>query len=120
MPKDSSRQNSLKDWANTYQKYKYTPLDASRNSVRLLRLRPAPDSSWAIRCSLFHTTLEEAPPYIALSYAWGDTNSSFPILVDSDTVSVTKNLRHALLRLRPKGGEKAGDLVVWIDAICIN
>jgi Heterokaryon incompatibility protein (HET) len=120
MPKDEPRQKSRTDWANTYQKYKYTPLDASRNSIRLLRLRVAPDSSWPIRCSLFHTTLEEAPPYVALSYTWGDAVGSSPILVNSDTVTVTRNLRHALLHLRPECGEEVGDLVMWIDAICIN
>jgi hypothetical protein len=118
MPKNDSRQNSFKDTLNIYQKYKYRPLDTTQNSIRLLRLRPAPDPSWPIRCTLFHTTLEEAPPYIALSYAWGDGSDSKLILVDSDTVSVTRNLLHALLRLRPERGDE--DLVMWIDAICIN
>ena len=51
---------------------------------------------------------EEAPPYIALSYAqaWGDGSDSKLILVDSDTVSVTRNLLHALLRLRPERGDE--------------
>jgi hypothetical protein len=116
--KKSPRQNSLKDRSITYQKYQYTPLDASQNSIRLLRLQAAPDASAPIRCSLFHTTHKEAPPYVALSYVWGDSSNPQLVLVDSGAISVTPNLHHALLRLRPDAGQD--DLVMWIDAICIN
>jgi hypothetical protein len=118
MPKPSSRQNSHKNDRITPQPYRYQPLSPSQSSIRLLRLHPTPDPSWPIRCTLFHTTLKEAPPYVALSYAWGDAAGSSLIIIGSETVSVTRNLRHALLRLRPKRGEE--DLVMWIDAICIN
>src|SRR6187402_1873112 len=72
----SSRQNSLKENLISYRKYQYAPLDPTPGSIRLLRLHAAPDASWPIRCSLFHTTFEDAPPYIALSYAWSDRSGS--------------------------------------------
>lgn len=118
MPKSHSRENSFKIYPGKYQKYEYTPLDPSPNSIRLLRLQRARDSSWPIRCTLFHTTLEDAPPYVALSCTWGDPLGSQLILVDSETIFATRNLLHALLRLRQEYGEE--DLVLWIDAICIN
>ena len=118
MPKPTSRQNSYKNDRITQQPYQYEPLSSSQSSIRLLRLHPSPDRSWPIRCTLFHSTLEEAPPYVALSYAWGDAAGPSLILVGTETVSVTRNLRHALLRLRPRSGEE--DLVMWVDAICIN
>ncbi|KAE8443174.1 hypothetical protein EG329_002272 [Mollisiaceae sp. DMI_Dod_QoI] len=101
-----------------YRKFQYTPLDGNRSSIRLLRLLPGPDASWPVRCSLFHTTLETAPPYKALSYTWGDKSISLPIVVDSDNIFITGNLKHALQRLRPIGNEP--EVVLWIDAICID
>ncbi|KAK0105888.1 hypothetical protein ONS95_004400 [Cadophora gregata] len=103
-----------------YRKYNYTPLDSRKDSIRLLRLHASPsaDSTWPIRCSLFHTTFASAPPYIALSYVWGQQIGSQLISIDQEHVSITPNLRHALTRLRPKPGES--DLVMWVDAICIN
>jgi hypothetical protein len=118
MPKSDSRENSFKIDPGKYQKYEYTPLDPSHKSIRLLRLQRAPDSSWPIRCKLFHTTLEDAPPYVALSYAWGDPHGSQLIHVDSEIIFATRNLLHALQRLRHENGEE--DLILWIDAICIN
>ncbi|CZR63673.1 related to heterokaryon incompatibility protein het-6 [Phialocephala subalpina] len=112
------RQHSMEKKPLGYRDYHYTPLDGNRHSIRLLRLLPAPDNSWPIRCKLFHTTLENAPPYIALSYTWGDRSTSQPILVDSDNIFITANLKHALARLRPTGDEK--EVVFWIDSICID
>jgi hypothetical protein len=112
--KRPSRKNTLEK--NT-QKYNYNPLDTTQNSIRLLRLKAAEDPSWPLRCSLFHTSLSEAPPYVALSYCWGErTNSQF-VFIENEVLSVTPNLKHALQRLRPSSGE---DLVLWVDAICIN
>jgi hypothetical protein len=116
--KPSSWQNPLEKSLANCDKYQYTPLDPKPNSIRLLRLFHAPDPSYPIRCSLFNTTLSSAPPYIALSYSWGDKSGSQPIIVYSKTLSVTPNLKHALKRLRPKSGEP--ELVLWVDAICIN
>ncbi|KAH9203959.1 heterokaryon incompatibility protein-domain-containing protein [Leptodontidium sp. 2 PMI_412] len=101
-----------------YRKYRYRPLDNTKGSVRLLKLHAAPDRDWPIRCSLFHTTFSEAPPYIALSYVWGESTGSLLVTVDTNHVCVTPNLKHALQRLRPRPGEQ--DLVMWVDAICIN
>ncbi|KAH7312129.1 heterokaryon incompatibility protein-domain-containing protein [Rhexocercosporidium sp. MPI-PUGE-AT-0058] len=114
----ASRHNSMERNLVTHCKYLYKPLDNIKDSVRLLKLHAAPDWQWPIRCSLFHTTFSEAPSYIALSYVWGERAGSQMITVDADQISVTPNLKHALQRLRPKLGEQ--DLVMWVDAICIN
>lgn len=102
---------------SSIRKYHYAPLNNSA-AIRLLRLKPAPDDSWPIRCSLFHTTLESAPPYIALSYAWGEMTGSQFVNIDSDYIFVTPNLKHALHRLRMLG--KGEELILWIDALCID
>ncbi|MCJ1447425.1 MAG: hypothetical protein MMC23_007936 [Stictis urceolatum] len=58
----------------------------------------------------FHTRYE------ALSYAWGDTQSTKPILLDGFLVQVTDNLESALRQLR-RGSQPVR---LWVDAICIN
>ncbi|KAL2062121.1 hypothetical protein VTL71DRAFT_6387 [Oculimacula yallundae] len=116
--KATSRQNSIEKNKKPHSDYPYKPLETTKGSIRLLKLHASPDSSWPIRCSLFHTSFGSAPPYVALSYVWGESSGSHSIHVDADHVSITSNLKHALQRLRPKPGEE--DLVMWVDAICIN
>lgn len=116
--KSTSRQGSFEKNLIAYRKYEYTPLSHSDGSIRLLRLHAAPGPTWPIRCSLFHTTLEEAPPYASLSYSWGERIGSQQILIDSEHIFVTPNLKHALRTLRPKPGED--DLLLWVDAVSIN
>ena len=59
--------------------------------------------------------LPEAPPYVALSYHWGDPNHTIDIEVNKSNLPVTLNLHAALLRLRKDGVD-----TVWVDALCIN
>ena len=56
--------------------------------------------------------------YMALSYVWGEHNKDLkPILVGSRRVHwITYNLWTALKRIRSSDA----DLILWIDAICIN
>ncbi|TVY42358.1 Heterokaryon incompatibility protein 6,OR allele [Lachnellula occidentalis] len=117
--KQSSRKSTFDIEVDTYT---YRPLDRAHDSIRLLRLKPADSSNSPIQpqpihCSLFHTSLSQAPPYVALSYCWGERGSAQRIYLDNELISVTPNLKHALQRLRPSSGE---DLILWVDAICIN
>lgn len=50
-------------------KYEYLPLDSSKNEIRLLKLLYASSSDEPIQCVIFHTSLDDAPPYQALSYS---------------------------------------------------
>jgi hypothetical protein len=98
-------------------RYQYSALDSGKESIRLLRIWPSENDDHLIECEIFHTTLSQAPPYIALSYTWGDRSGLKQILVQDEVAPVTINLWRALQRLRPRTGEP---LVVWADAICIN
>lgn len=83
--------------------------------IRLLQLRPGTDSD-PIHIFLLETTLEKSPPFEALSYAWGDASIKKEIDCDGQSLPVTENLYHALLRLR----QPVDSRLLWIDAICIN
>lgn len=70
----------------------------------------------AIACTISHVSLDQPPPYFALSYTWGDTCRNSRILVDGTTFHVTKSLEVALLHLTPQDVP----LTLWIDALSIN
>ncbi|KAF5009684.1 hypothetical protein FDECE_4130 [Fusarium decemcellulare] len=102
----------------------YTPLgDPSRN-IRLLEIfvrdskrRPR------VTCRMRTVALQDAPPFAALSYVWGDPSGHENIVLNSQLVSVTKNLEGALRcapsfqRIHPACGPA---FLLWADAICID
>ncbi|KFA45742.1 hypothetical protein S40293_09460 [Stachybotrys chartarum IBT 40293] len=92
----------------------YSPLVSSK-SIRVLVL----DSGIYdddIKCCLKQVDLGKKPPFIALSYVWGNPNECAPIECNGATVQVTDNLAAALRRLRHNNDP----VVVWADALCIN
>jgi hypothetical protein len=58
------------------------------------------------------------PPYIALSYTWGDLQDTVPLQVDGTTMMVTRNLHDALVAIRSE--PQISSFSVWADAVCIN
>jgi hypothetical protein len=58
------------------------------------------------------------PPqtYKALSYTWGDSADTVPIILNDRTVYITRNLKEALQCLR----NLQIAVPVWVDAVCIN
>lgn len=95
----------------------YRKLAVSIDEIRLIQLSPAPPHAQhdAIDCILEYVSLHNPPPYIALSYQWGNPKDTVPILVGDHTHLVTRNLSNALRNLRARGHQQ-----VWVDAICIN
>ncbi|KAI0864048.1 heterokaryon incompatibility protein-domain-containing protein [Xylaria cubensis] len=93
----------------------YSPLNLSQGEIRLFILSPGEDSQ-PIAGTLLHTHLRAPDPYQALSYTWGSSAIQVPISINGYPFMVNSNLYAVLLELREKGKE----IVVWIDAICIN
>ena len=107
----------------------HTPLDATAQ-VRLLELRPSvaqspgdqlqlpvsDDFSRPIRCSILTTSIDNPPPYHALSYCWGEGKPSHSVDIDGAVLSITASLDSALRHLR----HKEETVMLWIDQICIN
>lgn len=86
------------------------------HEFRLLELLPAATLKADISCRLQHQRIGSAPPYEALSYTWGDGESTCRIAVDGLRFWVRRNLLDALRRLRQSRTER----IIWIDAICID
>ncbi|KAK7978654.1 hypothetical protein PG988_006144 [Apiospora saccharicola] len=109
----------LRDTQTMTSTYAYTPLDLSKDSIRLLRLCKG-DARTEIRCELVESFLSESEglPYEALSYTWGGelTSDSPRILLNGVDFPITKNLFEALCSLRLG----IHDRLMWVDALCIN
>ncbi|KAG4442122.1 hypothetical protein IFR05_002408 [Cadophora sp. M221] len=70
-----------------------------------------------VDCEIFHVSLDQAPPYKALSYTWGSPNDpQLPIKLNQRTFSVRENLWLALQQLHTQ----PTPIIIWIDALCIN
>lgn len=82
--------------------------------IRLLRFRPSPIySPWGVAFDLISVSLNNHPPYDALSYRWegGDEKVS----CGGAMLLVSANCKAALKRLNNKENK-----LLWVDAICIN
>jgi hypothetical protein len=97
--------------------YTEVPIDSARRQIRLLTLH-AGEWDTPVRCTVSSAALDSKPTFKALSYTWGKDETPAGIVVNSQSFSVYKNLHTILRRLRR--GPKGQDMVLWIDAICIN
>lgn len=111
--KDSSNPLALAE--NSPDTFKYLPLSHDNSEIRLLRIMPG-SAGEKVQCNLETVGQSSAPDYKALSYTWGELSKHHEIFVNGSSLSITKNLLAALEQLR----HSSKDLVIWIDAICIN
>jgi len=97
--------------------FTYKALSEDKNEIHLLRIHKKKPSSDRIECDIFHVSLDSTPSYNALSYAWGDPlDPMFQIALSGRAFMVRKNLWEALHQIQSESEE----LMIWIDAICIN
>ncbi|KAF4967947.1 hypothetical protein FSARC_4600 [Fusarium sarcochroum] len=92
--------------------YKYKPIEDT--SIRLVRLLP--ERKTMVKCEIIHASLGQPPPYVAVSYTWGDTGDTRKIEIEGMAIPVAVSLHGALQALR----QKQNSLLVWVDALCIN
>lgn len=77
----------------------HTPFRNSRAQIRLIRLHHE-ESGDSILASLGTWDIDSAPPYNAISYAWGEPSDCFTIAVNGIRLPVRKNCFHALRQAR--------------------
>lgn len=99
-------------WSTTNYEHEHL---ATATSIRILELQPG-EGTETIKCKLSAFERDSAPPYEAISYAWGDENDSKIIRCEKRKLKVTTNLRNALLQIRDPFEVK----LLWADAVCIN
>lgn len=118
------------------QTFKHEPV--SGVTIRLFEFDdsvPSSDSSEFIHGRLRHVALEDAPPFLALSYAWGCKPHVTPLICDGEVHLISSGLADALQRLRLLIDDVPGTVrdeqsdfgshdiptrLFWIDQICID
>jgi hypothetical protein len=101
---------SMDDYAGLWR-----PLDPDKHEIRLLRLEPSANVNEWPNGSLEISSLNDAPVYEAISYAWGCAQEVHPLLIDGMEVPITASICGALRFLRSKSKVRH----FWVDAICI-
>ena len=98
--------------------------DDGQHWIRLFELDPGPSCPMtsttdgiSVSGRLLTCTLEDCPPYLALSYSWGEQPTLVPFVVGShQDFLISLDLHYALRNLRRENQR----CYVWIDTICIN
>ena len=115
--------------------YRYTPLDETRQEIRLMTLFPGSfDDPIVLSIRRTPLTKMQIPRFEALSYAWGNASDRQDIFIQKKStlaatwrkvtssspmwkiLSVTSNLSQALRYIRLKGQPR----VLWADAVCVD
>ena len=107
------------EWGNEDGLYEYEDLKDDR-SIRVLELLPEPCGSGRttdLHCELKQVSIDEPPPYEALSYVWASPIRNRYILCEGKKIMITENCDAALRRLRSSADRRR---VLWVDSICIN
>ncbi|KAF6788732.1 HET domain-containing protein [Colletotrichum sojae] len=112
--------------------YQYKPL-ASPRSIRLVVLHRRGKNEQApgqLSCEVVEASVDNPPPYFALSYTWGGETPCEPLTVRGSAKSgqkqqllITPNCAAALRVLQRSLTRKVRRrrvLRVWVDAICID
>ena len=86
-----------------------------KNSSHEISTLPSAESA-EVACTVSHVSLGEVPPYIALSYAWGDVDYKHAIQLNGLPFLVPGNLEVALRHLRLPRETRT----LWIDFLCID
>lgn len=103
--------------------FKYErPLEKNQHEIRLIRLQPWSTQYGSLRCKLEYASLDDNPRYNALSYTWSEDQqaqyfrSELTLYVNDTQLRIRPNLDSALRHLR----SEVNDMVIWVDAVCIN
>jgi hypothetical protein len=100
--------------------FKHSPIDPVAGEIRLLRIHPGTDDSCSPRCSISTASLDAAPPYLALSYTWGDDAlPTHRISLNGKDYHVMRNLYDFLVSFRNDAANRE-ETFIWFDQICID
>lgn len=105
--------------------YRYDVL--GKRQFRLVKILPKTMSK--LKCEIITHSLDDAPEYTAISYAWGDADDKTDITLERDVfddegamirqrvkIQVTVSLHGALAALR----HQERDVLVWVNSLSID
>ena len=109
--------------------FRYQPLRKDKCEIRLLEILLGKDYG-RVSFQLHNFILDDAPPFRAISYVWGDGGRTAEIYVNNKRFYITCSLFRVLkdyttitrqIIKRPKEFDQVYQIrYLWVDAICIN
>jgi hypothetical protein len=93
----------------------HRPLSEDGKQIRIIKLLPNTFSA-PVECELEHIILEPEADYEAVSYCWGKSTITQPILLDGKPYPITLNLLCGLRYFRRTDSPRR----LWVDSLCIN
>jgi hypothetical protein len=97
--------------------FEHDPLPDSTTHFRLLHIKRG-DFKQHVECELSIWPVEDAPPYYAISYTWGDPSLTAEITVNGKPLIVRQNCEYVLQQ--QQAYETKASNYYWVDAICID
>ncbi|KAH8655062.1 heterokaryon incompatibility protein-domain-containing protein, partial [Tricladium varicosporioides] len=95
----------------------YTPLDKATRQIRLIGLKDSSSSLQVLEFDLGIFDLESAPPFMALSYVWGNPTAPKNISLGGQ---LTGRNRQKSSNEHPSHRLPLIPHYLWVDALCIN
>ena len=97
--------------------FRHEALPDAGHYMRLLEVRHSNyGSDIKVDGNLSTWSVDDVPPYSAISYTWGDPDSTTDISMNGKRMRVQQNCEFALLQILNYGECR----YIWIDAICID
>lgn len=110
--------------------YDYQHLDIDAQEIRLIQFSPlvtATCNDSEISLIMNTVSLKNPPPFLALSYVWGEPRFVYPITCNGQRHLLTPNLAQALRTIFTSVNSsstplyrRGDEIYLWADGICIN
>lgn len=121
--------------------FKYDRNLTSGSEIRVLRIKSAEYFSDILNCNIEYCSLDKNPGFEALSYTWGSPFDrdppnrrkypdadcypgrpprSYPLFISGFLFWIGESLDSALRHIRGHPQYENADLVLWVDAVCID
>jgi hypothetical protein len=97
--------------------FTYQPLDLASDEIRLVRLQPDRTTNELV-FDILNVAIERAPPFKALSYAWGKSSERTSVRFNNGVFKVNNTLYNFLVQVTEKSED--AQAYYWIDAISID
>jgi hypothetical protein len=104
--------------AGIFGDYVHKPLSDPQAEIRLVQIDLSGDRDSDIHCTVSTHSLERPPPYIAISYTWGDSSNTRGIWINNGRLHIGHNSWLALWQARLHRVENP--LRIWIDVLSID
>jgi hypothetical protein len=96
--------------------FAHVPLQGPGNEIRLIEVDLSGERDDEVRCTVTPYAVDKAPPYIAVSYTWGDISYSRSIRVNGKQLHIGQNSWNVLWQVRLHRLTSP----LWMDVLSID